>query len=304
MDARSSFRPLPALIPSSLATVAAPVASPSPVHDPTRDSNATITGRPDDYSPSSIPFPIKPPPPAPFMSSGEPMTPTTPNTPRLPFFEKYRNKFPAADVGPDAVAVMVGKDGHDADTEDVGELAPISLPLSPTDDGSEYGGLAYRTESESEYEADEPAPQPSASKRRPSASSASSSAYSGRSYGGAKRVSGTTATGGIDISMDALLRSPASSDAASLPRSPASVSASPRTRPLKLPTRSHTTPSQRDSTRSLGLGGPTGSGRRGGTISGALNGAAREKEKEKEKKKTVVLHFACLFACLRTRQYN
>ncbi|KAA1469555.1 hypothetical protein DENSPDRAFT_864256 [Dentipellis sp. KUC8613] len=229
-----------------------PYASPSPGAMSTRDSSATITLSPlpptsptlhDPASPpNSIPFPIKPPPPVPFMGSGDPKTPTTPMTPHLPFFEKYKERMPTG------MGITVGGDADaDADASEA-----VRIPMSPT--GSSEYGLAY-----ADSDTDNDAPMPY-TKLPPSETH--------------------SAGGGLDHAMEMLLRSPTSSsvdDEAGLksPTSSASSSLSPRSRPVKLPTRSHTTPTQRESTRAL-------PGRRGGTISGALQGVTRKAEGDAE----------------------
>ncbi|TFY55821.1 hypothetical protein EVG20_g9179, partial [Dentipellis fragilis] len=227
-----------------------PYAPPSPGAMVTRDSSATVTPSPipptsptlhDPASPpNSIPFPIKPPPPAPFMGSGDPKTPTTPTTPHLPFFEKYKERMPTG------MGVSVGGDA-DADAPEA-----VKVPMSPT--GSSEYGLAY---ADSDTDNDAPVPYAKSPPSEPHSTG-----------------------GGLDLAMEMLLRSPTSSsidDEAGLmsPTSSTSSSLSPRSRPVKLPTRSHTTPTQRESTRAL-------PGRRGGTISGALQGVARKAEGEAE----------------------
>lgn len=149
---------------------------------------------------------------------------------------------------------------------------------SPTDDESELG-LAYADSEDDQQHVVHTSP-----RRNPSGAS-SSSAYS-RGGGGA----------GLDNAMEALLRSPGSSsadldfDVPIVPPTPtnngfgigagAGAGGSPGLKPVKLPVRSHTSPSQRDSARvaSGGVGGAAAlnvglnGARRGGTISGAIGG--------------------------------
>lgn len=150
---------------------------------------------------------------------------------------------------------------------------------SPTDDESELG-LAY---ADSEDDQQQQHVVHHTSPRRNPSGASSSSAYS-RGGGGA----------GLDNAMEALLRSPGSStadldfDVPIVPPTPTlnngfgiagAGGSSPGLKPVKLPVRSHTSPSQRDSARvSPGVGGAAAlnvglnGARRGGTISGAIGG--------------------------------
>ncbi|KAI0062324.1 hypothetical protein BV25DRAFT_1916232 [Artomyces pyxidatus] len=195
---------------------------------------------------SSIPFPTQPAPGPPPVRFMEPKTPTTPMTPRLPFFEKYQQRKNITVAAP---------------REDVA----VRIPLSPTTSDSDFGGLAY-ARSDSEPDDDiPPVPPVPLSLVAALRASTSSSIYP------------DDAEGGGEVDMGALMMDgPMSPES---PMSPAGL------KPVKLPTRSLTAPSQRESGMGM-LGRASVVGRRGGTISGAIgSGSGKEKEVDKEAEK-------------------
>ena len=254
-DPRSSPSTRPALLPTSSTP---PLASP-----PERDS---VTS-------SSIPFPVKPShAPKPSMASG-PVTPTSPT--RLPF-SSAENLPQKKRVGSGGTVKVVTQD----DTN-----SSFHLRASGDDEGSELGGLAYAQSDESDDDGVIERRMVSTPTRLRRSPSISSSAYSDDHLR-------SPVENGLDLAVAALLGSPASTDKVLSPPSvnrilsppsvemilsPASTTSS-LPRGSKPPTRSLTSPTQRES--------PTLAGtvnRRGGTISGAIGGGSSDKSRRKER---------------------